>query len=254
MLLQQSRKSIVQPQQQTASSHTIKMISEKWRRISQEVDNQKVSRLQQLQEKMKQIEKQALTVNNSEIKQLQDSINTLNQNVQDHLTQEYNQKSSKAYENTKNTFEKSLQQQNQQTQDMEKRVGHLFDWNNLQDQISRNESQYDFGIQNKLQMIADSVNQIEDVLETEREQRIQSFEQIEGELEQNLIQLKNYISSESSLRRQKENKIFDMINDVHQNLSLMLQDEKKERQIMTNNLMQLMDDACIRIDRSLSSF
>ncbi|CAD8135589.1 unnamed protein product [Paramecium pentaurelia] len=254
MLLQQSRKSVAQPQQQTASSHTIKMISEKWRRISSEVDNQKASRLQQLQEKIKQIEKQALTVNNNQIKQLQDSINTLNQNVQDHLTQDYNHKTQKTYENTNNSLEKSLQQQNQQSQDMEKRLTHLLDWSNLQDQLSRNESQYDFSLQNKLQLIADSVNQIEDILESEREQRMQSFEQIEGELEQNLFQLKNYISQESSLRRQKENKIFDMINDVHQNLSYMLQDEKKERQIMTNNLMQLMDDACLRIDRSLSSF
>ncbi|CAD8139280.1 unnamed protein product [Paramecium octaurelia] len=254
MLLQQSRKSVVQPQQQTASSHTIKMISEKWKRISSEVDNQKASRHQQLQEKMKQIEKQALAVNNNEIKQLQDSINTLNQNAQDHLTQEYNHKTQKTYENTKNSLEKGLQQQNQQSQDMEKRLTHLLDWNHLQDQLSRNESQFDFGLQNKLQMIADSVNQIEDILEGEREQRLQSFEQIESELEQNLFQLKNYISQESSLRRQKENKIFDMINDVHQNLSLMLQDEKKERQIMTSNLMQLMDDACLRIDRSLSSF
>ncbi|CAK75221.1 unnamed protein product (macronuclear) [Paramecium tetraurelia] len=254
MLLQQSRKSVAQAQQQTASSHTIKMISEKWKRISSEVDNQKASRLQQLQEKMKEIEKQALTVNNHEIKQLQDSINTLNQNVQDHLTQDYNHKTQKAYENSKISLDKSLQQQSQQSIDMDKRISHLLDWSNLQDQLSRNESQYDFALQNKLQTIADSVNQIEDILESEREQRLQSFEQIEGELEQNLFQLKNYITSESTLRRQKENKIFDMINDVHQNLQLMLQDEKKERQIMTNNLMQLMDDACIRIDRSLSSF
>ncbi|CAK90467.1 unnamed protein product (macronuclear) [Paramecium tetraurelia] len=123
----------------------------------------------------------------------------------------------------------------------------------VQSMLGKNNSLYQDKLNRQIGDIANQLSNLKFTIENEQQNRVESQTHLIEQMDLELNKFQEMMTIEKSVREETEQKIFSMIEDVHQKIQNEIINERISKERSQESILRLLESTCLKIDESFNS-